>query len=524
MGKNGRKKTDPSRPKESGSFDLFWRVFDLLGVGGDPERAKRRQLKEIGKQLKRQKYNFYKPKSGEALPDLAKFFYDIYRAVAPAKILIQHAEASHVLKSIVIERYLTETQRAIRQDFDEEVIRKRIEEVGPKTLASEYKEKLLSFLSGFDNATVCRINDAYNLLIVFLQFINFDYYFAIKKFDSLLPENDFKYRPRFEAINGEYIGDDLKDFLEVAPLVDPKAEWASLFEMLEVYKGAPVMTEKSWRAVLSKVTDVVASGVLVLIVRHIDGNPSYSNTFTVPNNRIVEEYLNKIKNQTEITIQKILNERRASKIDSLAQAVFGTSSVSRMRNYTEKANIAFAKKMLGGYTYVEPMNYLKAFLLDYLKSDIKNVVDVLLIRGQWAAPVLSQQLSESFHRLLEMTQDLLGFDERLSDDGQRGAAIKNALMKSDREKSMIRVLRQYLDEANQEALRIIRESARNLVAVAKHLKAVLDDHRNKRSDVIMNWREIEVGFDKDIDVEISTIYKKIYYLTQLLQYFIKTSE
>ena len=50
---------------------------------------------------------------------------------------------------------------------------------------------------------------------------------------------------------------------------------------------------------------------------------------------------------------------------------------------------------------------------------------------------------------------------------------------------------------------------------------LLDDRKSLPAEVIVNWREIESGFDKNIDTEIGTIYKKIYYLTQLLQYFVK---
>ena len=522
MAKQAKSSGPPKKSeKESGSFDFVGRFLAILGAGSDPDRQKRRQLKEIGKRLKRSRYSFYRPKSGEALPALGKFFYDIYKTVAPAKILIDHAEESNVLKAIVIERFLTETQRSIKAEFDEEAIRKKIETIRPKDLVEEYKNKVIAYFAGFDTTMTGQINEMYNLLAVFLQLIRFDFYFLVKKFDSSMPENDFKYRPHIEAINGAYISDDIKDFLEVASLIDDKADWKDLFDLLRVYKGTAVMPEQTWRPIQSSIIDVVRSGVLPLVVRHIDEKPAYNSTFTYPNHQIVEEYLNKIKSQTEINIQKVLNERRSNKIDKLAMAIFGTTSVSRMRNYTDKANLAFSKKMLGGYIYVSPMNYLKAFLIDYFKSNIKSVVDILLIRGQWATPVLSQQLSEAFHKLMEMSQQLLQFDDALSEESRKGMAIQNALKKADREKSMVRVIRQYLDEVNKDALRIIKESAQFLISIAKYLKSVLDDRRAKSSDIIINWREIDSAFGKDIDAEISIIYRNVYYLTQLLQYYVK---
>jgi hypothetical protein len=43
-----------------------------------------------------------------------------------------------------------------------------------------------------------------------VNFVNFDYYFLLKKFDSGIPERTFSYVPKFETIRGEYVLEDLK--------------------------------------------------------------------------------------------------------------------------------------------------------------------------------------------------------------------------------------------------------------------------------------------------------------------------
>jgi hypothetical protein len=177
--------------------------------------------------------------------------------------------------------------------------------------------------------------------------------------------------------------------------------------------------------------------------------------------------------------------------------------------------------MLGGYVYVAPLNYLKAFLLDNLKGEIKPSIDLLLIRGQWVATVLSQQLSESYHRLNELTDQLLEFDETLAEDGELGAAINNALQKSDRNKGIVRILKQHISDANNEALRIIRESAQHLISVAKYVKSILEDHKSKPPEMILNWREIETASDRSIDDSLSSIYRNVYYFTHLLQHYLQ---
>ena len=210
-------------PKEEQPEDeaknVIKRLLSFFFSGNDPEREKRRLLKDIGKQLKKQKYKFYKPKSEEALPGLAKFFHDIYAVVGPAQVLLDHADTSNVLKQIIIEETLTEEQIAVKDALDEEKIREMAEQMDHKALVQKLKDRMVSLYAAFDAERVKMINGKYNLLKIFLQFLNYDYYFLLKKFDSGLPENDFVYNPRFEQINGEYISDDLKDFLEVAALV-----------------------------------------------------------------------------------------------------------------------------------------------------------------------------------------------------------------------------------------------------------------------------------------------------------------
>lgn len=507
--------------REAGSASFFVRMFSFLSSSGDPEREKKNLLKEISKQLKKQRFKFYRPKTKEVLPALARFFYDIYKTVAAAHMMVEHAEASNVLKAIVIENFLSEAQQKIAEKFDEEVVRKRAEEIPQKDLAAEYKEYVISYFSGFNGEVVQKINAMYNLMDVFLQVIHYDYFFLLKKFDSRITEADFKYKPRFEQINGEYVIDDLKDFMEFMPLVDDRQDWNTVFDVLQLYKGAAVINPAHWRSVARGIFEVHRSGILPLVVQHLDEDPYYHPKVVKPNHKIVEEYLSKQKTAVEMTIQKVLTEKRKNKIDDLADKVFGTTAVSRMRNYTEKANLTFSTKMLGGYIHVVPMNFLKAFLLDYLKTDMKTTIDLLLIRGQWAATVLSQQLSESYHRLVDLTEELLQFDLALAEDGEKGAAVKGALFKSDRDQKMMKILRQYITDINSEALRIIKESTQNLISVAKYLKAVLEDHKTKPAELILNWREIETASARAIDQSIAAIYRKIYHFSQLMQYYLR---
>lgn len=510
-----------STPEKDSEGGFFQRLIAIFTGGNDPEREKKRLLKDIAKSLSKQKYKFYKPKNHTVLPGLAQFFYRAYQLLGPAQVLLEHAESSGALKSILIESYLGDTQKRQLEILSEENIRSAAEKTDVKTLASKLKEELVSFFSTFDSQRIKEINGTYNLVQVFLQLVNFDYYFLLKKFDSSLPERNFSYQPKFDSISGEYLSDDLKDFLSILHLVDPEANWDMAFDVFKAYKGQDVIARAEWKKILKALVNVRNSNILLLMVKHIDGDPYYKIPVYPPKEKIVESYLTKMKTQAEMAIQKIVQEKRNSKIDKLASVIFGTPAVSRMKFYTEKANIAFSKKMLGGYIFVQPMNYLKAFLLDFVKKDIKEIIDTLLIKGEWTTNVMAQQISESLHHLLEISDQVLQFDESLADEGEIGSKLKMMATKADRDQNSMTILKKLLKEVNDRAQMMIKGAAQSLIAVGKNIKLCIEDHQKQPHELIINWKELDNALEQDIQTMMSAVYKKIYYFIQLLQFFIK---
>ena len=507
--------------KEDAKEGFFQHLFSILLRGSDPEKEKKRLLREIAKTLKKHRLKYYYPKGEEALPGMAKFLYEIYKIISPSQVLLEHAESSGVLRAIIIDSFMTDEQREMKGHLDEDAVRKRAKEVEPKVLASELKDKLVGFYAGFTSDKVNNINALYNLLSSFLNLVEYDYYFALKKFDSGLPERDFVYNPRFESIKAEYVLDDIKDFLVVLPDNSKNSNWDELFNVLKAYKGTEIIDRSQWKKILKGLDVVSREKIFVLMIQHIDKNPEYSYRPLVNSDQIVDDYLNKIRTQTEITLQKILKERRSQKIDTLLIEVFGTTAVSRMKYYTDKANLMFTKKMLGGFIHVAPANYLKAFLLDYFKRDVKTLMDLLLIRGKWATVISSQHLSDAFHAVMDVSNSLVAFDEELSDEGAKGIAFKTLTSKSDRDKNSITILRTQLKETNDEALNMITVAAHNLIIMGRSLKSVLEDKGKKDHELIINWKEIESASDFNVKDEISRIYRKIYHFVQLMQFFVK---
>lgn len=511
----------PASPNPEGNEGFIQRILSFFAGMGDPESEKKRLLKAIGKDLSRSRYKIFRPKGQEALPGLAKFFFELYRTTAPAQVMLQNANQSAALRAFVIESYLRPEQRELESRLSEEKIRERARTMGLKELQELVKGDLVNFQSIFDGETSRQIDEAYNAILTFLNFISFDYYFLLKKFDSNIPERNFSYKPKFEAINADYVADDLADFLEVFLPLDLEGDWDRIFAALRDYKGAEVIQVEVWKKLVAPLADLRKSQVLDQVIRYVRRDPYWAAESRFPNERIVDGFLEKLKTQVETLLMQIVQERRNSKIDEIATQIFGTAVVLRMKNYTEKANVIFAKKMLGGYTQAPALNYLKAYLIDYFKKDIRELVDLFIIRGKWTTTIQSQQLSDGYHALLEVSEQILRFDDSLADDGEMGARLRAALAKSDRDKEQVKYLRTMLKDVNDRAAAMVTKAGANLVAVGKQVKSLVEDQGKQHHEIVLNWKELELASPQPLKNWLVDVYKKIYFMVQLLQFFAK---
>jgi len=513
-----KKDTSSEAQKQSGG-GFLQRIFSIF-TNGDPEAEKKKLIKAVGKDLSHSRYKFYKPKGSEALPGLGRFFYEIYKIVAPAQILLTNAASSGVLRSFVIENFLSKEQKEISERLTDSWIQEKAKNMSIKDLSDMVKQDMIRFFSVFDGELSTRIDNAHATLVALANFINFDFFFLLKKFDSNITERNFVYHPKFETISADYIVDDIKDFLEVFLALSLDADWKRILGALKEYRNIDVLSVDAWTKLVSALAGIRDSHVLEQIVRHAQKDPYWTASPRAPADRIVEPFLDKLRSQMEIQLQKVAQERRNSKIDDLAKQIFGTTVVVRMKNYTDKANVVFAKKMLGGYTQTAALNYLRAFLIDFFKKDVRELVDLIIIRGQWTTSILSQQLSDAYHALLDLSDEIIKFDDALAEDGELGMKIRTVLAKSDRDKEQLKYLRNLLKDTNDKASGLVNKSALNLISVGKHLKGLIEDLTKSHHEIILNWKEIEGAAAHPVKDWMLGTYKKIYYLVQLLQFFV----
>jgi hypothetical protein len=433
-------------------------------------------------------------------------------------VFLQKASQSSQLKTSVVENFVDEKLLGILETLTAEAIAERGKTAPPGELGSQIKQELAVLFEAFDPSVTKYIDDFYNIILRLINFVTFSYYDLLVKFDSDVPENNFDYQPKFTRALGEKIADNLKDFMEVAYAVDIGLDWKRAITIINTYKNTEIISIEQWNKLLVKLQDIQSSSIFLLIVRLVE-KPTWQVKPNIPNEHIVEEWLENRRLEAQEAVEKLLSAQRNAMVAAIAKQIFGDMEIPALVNYTDEAHESYLAKKLDGYIHTAELRYLKAFMQIIFKNDVYPIVDLFLVKGQWANRPLSQQMSEAVHLISATPRKITVFDQSLSSSTEYGDKLRLYTAKSAREKSYIKYSNNLFKTINSAAQDIINSTAQSLIIIGRYIKAFIDDKQQKKHEFILNWKELEASTDVNVLTTLQNCYKKIFDIIRLLQFF-----
>ena len=512
------RKPAPIQSKKTG---FLQNLMDSLFRASSPEVEKKRRLKIIAKNYSKCRYhNFYKTSSIEVMPPLAKLFFDIYKIIAPAQTVFRTNDNMTLFKRQILNYSLSEKQSELLEHFDENYIKDLARQMPLEQLKDKISQDLLDFSNEFSGERIVKTENLLKAFLLFKDFCCFDYFLFLKKFSPHMVENNFSMTPTFSKINAEYVVDDLKDFVTVAfNITDDKIMWDDLFEYLKSTRGSELVPAGTWKKIIAKIRSIQSSNAFELMIQHITQNPVYSPRIAFDMDPLIEPYLEKISDETNAILSKINNAQKDAKATNLCGQIFGTADLKSLKNYVHTTSDILVKKNLHPFKYCEPLNYLKTFILEYVKTDIREFFEVVVIRGQWDQS-LSAPMSSAYQDLLKTSDQISTLDNDLAEDGTLGSKIKTLLPKTQHDPGAENIINRVVDDSNKLAYSYLVGSTQGMVTIAKTLKLLIEDYVKPKPVMVQNWRELERYLEHPMKEFSVNIYKKIYLFVQLMQQYL----
>jgi hypothetical protein len=199
--------------------------------------------------------------------------------------------------------------------------------------------------------------------------------------------------------------------------------------------------------------------------------------------------------------------------------IFGTANPQSLKYYVAEFNPPLEKKDLSLLEYTEPLNYMKTFLVEFVKKAIREYYDVVVIRGQWDA-TLSAPMSNAYQELLKLSDEITDFDEMMAEEGSMGVKVKTLLPKTAHDAGAENIINRVVSDANEMARGYIIQGTQALIIIGKTVKQLLEDYVLPKPILVQNWKELEKYIDAPMKEFSVDIYKKIYLFVQLMQTYI----
>lgn len=494
---------------------IFGGFLSMIFGKKDPEAEKKRKLKAIAKQISKTHYHFCR--GSEVQPSFAKYVYDIYKVISPLQATFQNMNNEKALQRYVVNFLLSQNQRNIMEEVSEENIIAKSREMPLAQLSNLVNERLQSFETEFTAEKIAQMEMLYKQLMDFKDFVLFDYFFMLRKFDTSLREKNFSDAPHFNKIEGEYIADALKDFTALCAVISQSPDWGMLMKLFKDMKGTTPIAPNVWKKVVTRVQQIYQSTVLDMMCALITENPDYITVIKDSTVHLVDPFVDKFKEDTTAVIKQLEAQVKTGKVNDLLGKLFGSTELDYMKNYTNEASAAMTKKNLDAYLYCDAANYLKAFLIEFVKKDIREYCELVLVRGKWTSNALSIPMSDAYNDLLAESDKVTKFDGDLAEDAPVGMKFKTYLPRAGHDKEAINVLNRIISDANEQAKRCIMDSTKNLITIGKTIKSLIEDEQKKTRDIVTNWKEIEHAAEQPMSELGTEVYKKIYLFVTLMQ-------
>jgi len=496
--------------------DIMDKVFSFFsGDGLDDD--KQNMLKHIAKELGQNKYaRFFRVRSEEVDSSFSSFLFSVYKVIYPIRIFMRDEKNIAKLKYMTVESCIDNNIRETIGRLDHAALDAKASTMSGEELVAMIQADMEKLINQFDQNRIAAANRRYEMVAILGQFVGYNFPGFFKKFDPHFADGSFLIEPKFPAIKTILIIDQLGEFLTVTQSLKPEDDWNGLLNLLRICEGHDLAIPEQFCTMIKTLREIHTSRIIELMVQYTLRNPVWQWRHTAFQETIGEDWLEIKKAEANSYITKINNARKNSQIDALTKQIFESSDLTRLENYTVQLNEPLRKKNVEYFLYADGLNYLKAFLDDYIEKEVKELCDILLIRGQWTNNTMAREMSEAMHQLSDAQAAITDLDTVMSEDGSDGSRLHAAIFRIDRDPTQARYINSIVSKNNDDALDIINTAAQDLIVIGKHMKNLIDDVQKKHPELLINWRELNLASKEPIAQRMIADFKRINYFVQLM--------
>jgi hypothetical protein len=488
----------------------FKQILNLLFGNSDSMAKYRKMEKALVNDIKGSRYkDFYNVFSRSVSPDLALYFYKLYKACSSIKI--ERIDGTSKLKNAVLRHFLNEKTYEIVYHLKDSYLIEHFKPDNPKLLSRCTEKNISDLNTELNSAWQNKVDQCYDIISSFTGLINFDYYSLLKHFAPQLEEHSFSIDQKFLKVKAEIIIEDLKDFMFIAEKINTKDDWETAFSVLNKFSNKANIQPDKWMHTLKNLEMVLSSTILEMIIRHASSDLCWRNTIVLKHEKIAQQFLSKITKDARKVVQDILVTEKERNVNSTVAFIFGGDNVQATQFYTEIWDESNKSNITVRFKYVPVFNYCMLFMSVFFER-IKKICNSSIIYGVWVNANDMHNLSNVLHDITILSIQISACNASLSELEERDPVLSGG-----RETNRTKLYR-YIDSINDEVFTLIRRMIHDLSYISTFfLRFETKSIDANLENGIKNIKELSKLLIED-DCNIPEIREKIVVFLRLLDF------
>lgn len=469
-----------------------------------PELVEKMRMEEYSDRISKQKYNFVDLKTKALTPTCAKFIFEMYKVIgpllAPLKeefIVKDGKQFSYYLIEVSFSNDIKELYSTLNRDYMMAQIQ---EGKNPNAVFSEVKNNFVKFKKFISGENGKEINLTFNLLKDFAQLSNFDFFLFLRAFCPAFVDGAYNSNPQFKPNSNIQIVDDLVKLDYAVNGIIIRKELLSALNVFQQYLGMPPIPEKNIKYFLARIKYLQSPNLLHDIIVYLLKDFTYKCSVSPSNVDIFVNYITDFTNNLKKDMDSIVADIKSSKIAGMRNKMFSGIEILKMSYVNEEKNEQLEKFDCQIFTCVEPLQYIKTFIIEIFDMDYKEPLNDMFLGAEFVHKDRNSLGLDAFYTLNDSRDIIQKFDTTLTPESENVKRLKTWMLSKNKANANRDLIEGMVNKIDEEGNKIVLSVYNAVIDLTTIVKNILEDCSNGTKLEISNANKIQYLQKFNLDI------------------------
>lgn len=507
----------------------FFSYIKYIITGNSTELEKIRQLNRMFKVFKSAKYR-YITKEKVITPLFVNKIWNIYthtlsfKSALESTIFNSDEKRSQLFLNYLIELNIPKEIASKKDKFTKEGIWQKIMEGdSPNKVIKGIESEFNMYRNYFTKYNMPKFESEYQLLYKLYNLSTFNFEMFFSKFD-----NDFNKTssvpPNYSPVNGVELLNDLKDlyflFASLPQKIDASNLLGGLFQRISEidHKNLTKIAINSINTIYKMIGDELSSEKMMFLCRFISEDIRLKINVEFKNVSIIEKFRKELDERFNKTKDIVLEKYSEQSLTQEISSLFKNQELLKIKGYTEEISQLIDNNNYKPIAGLQAFRITKTFLLNFYETNIKEVVNTLILEGFFTEKEYQSDFSNIFFLTNELKQQFIDQEETIAINGNYSfKTLQTFLTKSvSNDPKVIKII----EVINERIYATNKRTGELLYKFGNKLYDILKDYKSPKPEKITNIKTLKGLQNKEFIGQLVSAYNDIAKYIKIIKTFV----